>query len=703
MRATDLEARFGARNYHPLPVVLTRGAGVWLWDEQGRRYLDMMSAYSAVSTGHSHPRLVGCLAEQAERLAVPSRAYFNDRLGPLMERLAALTGLDRALPMNTGAEAVETAIKAARRWGYRVKGIPDDQARIIVAAGNFHGRTTTIIGFSSEEDYRDGFGPFAPGFSTVPYGDADAVEAAMTPETAAVLIEPVQGEAGIVVPPQGYLRRLREICDRHDVLLVLDEVQSGLGRTGRWFAYEHEGIRPDAVVLGKALGGGLLPVSALVGRAEVMDLFTPGSHGSTFGGNALAAAVALEALQVIEDEQLVSTSAILGRHLKRRLSAIRSPLVAGVRGIGLWVGLEIDPAFATARALCERLAEAGVLSKETHETVLRFAPPLTIGRDELDWGIDAVERVIEAMTPASIPARIRPAPASEAAAVEDRSPHLVMCPPDHFEVSYRINPWMDPADWAAHAETLTRDATDGWRRLYETYRSLGANIELIPPQPGLPDLVFTANSAVVLDRKVLLARFKCPERQGEERINRDFFDRLLAEGTVDEVHETPDGVFFEGAGDCLWDRHRRMLWTGWGQRSAREAADAIARLYGLPTIALELIDPRFYHLDTAFCVLSGGEILYVPGAFSEAGLATIRGLMPADQLIPVSEADAGALAANSVAVGRDLVFGHCGPALAADLARRGYRVHTVPLGSFGKSGGSAYCLTLRLDNLAQAG
>jgi ornithine aminotransferase len=702
MRATELEAAYGARNYLPIPVTLTRGEGCFVWDEAGSRYLDMMSAYSAVSTGHSHPRLVARLAEQAATLAVPSRAYHNDRLGPMLERLALLTGLDKVLPMNTGAEAVETAIKAARRWGYRVKGIARDRAEIIVAANNFHGRTTTIVGFSSDESYRDGFGPFAPGFVSVPFGDAAALEAAIRPETAAVLIEPIQGEAGIIVPPAGYLRLVREICDRHRVLMIVDEVQSGLGRTGRWFAFQHDCIVPDAVILGKALGGGLLPVSALVGRAALMDVFTPGSHGSTFGGSALAAAVGLEALQVIEDEQLVARSAVLGRHLKDRLSAIGSPLVAGVRGLGLWVGLEVAPGFGDARAVCEHLAKAGVLSKETHETVVRFAPPLTITRAELDWGLDRVEQVIEALTPATVAARIRPAaePAPEPVVA---APHLVMCPPDHYEVAYRINPWMDPADWAAHAETLTRDATDGWRRLYETYRRLGANIELMPAQKGLPDLVFTANSAVVLDRKVLLARYKYPERQGEERIGRDFFLGLKSTGVIDEIHETPEGVYFEGAGDCLWDKHRRVLWTGWGQRSSREAGAVIERLYGLPVVALELVDPRFYHLDTAFCVLSGGEILYVPGAFSAEGLAMIRGLTPDGALIPVSEADAGALAANSVAVGHDLVFGHCGPALAADLGQRGYRVHTVPLGSFGKSGGSAYCLTLRLDTLAKAG
>ena len=293
MKAIDLENRYSAHNYEPLPVVLARGEGAHLWDTSGRRYVDMMSAYSAASHGHAHPRILAALAAQARRLAVPSRAYFNDRLGPFLAELCKLTGLDAALPMNTGAEAVETAVKAARRWGYRVKGIARDRAEIIVAAGNFHGRTTTVISFSTEPDYRDGFGPFTPGFRAVPFGDLAAIERAITPETAAVLIEPIQGEAGIIVPPAGYLAGLRRICDAHRVLLILDEVQSGLGRTGAWFAFEHEGIRPDGVILGKALGGGVLPVSAFVATREVMDVFTPGSHGSTFGGNPLAAAVGL--------------------------------------------------------------------------------------------------------------------------------------------------------------------------------------------------------------------------------------------------------------------------------------------------------------------------------------------------------------------------------------------------------------------------
>jgi ornithine--oxo-acid transaminase len=394
MKAMELERKFSAPNYAPLPVVLARGEGAHLWDVHGRKYIDMMSAYSAASHGHAHPRILAALSRQAQRLAVPSRAYYNDRLGPFLAELCRVTGLDAALPMNTGAEAVETAIKAARRWGYRVKGIPRDRAEIIVAEGNFHGRTTTIIGFSSEPDYRDGFGPFAPGFVSVPYGDLAAVERAITPNTAAVLIEPIQGEAGVIVPPLGYLAGLRRLYDAHRILLILDEVQSGLGRTGEWFAYNHEGISPDGVTLGKALGGGVLPVSAFVARRDVMDVFTPGSHGSTFGGNALAAAVGFEALHVIRDEGLVERSRVLGEHMLGRLRAIRNPAMKAVRGRGLWAGAEIDPRIASARTVCERLLVAGVLSKETHRTVVRLAPPLVIAREDLDAALDRFEEVL---------------------------------------------------------------------------------------------------------------------------------------------------------------------------------------------------------------------------------------------------------------------------------------------------------------------
>jgi len=393
-----LENRFSAHNYAPLPVVLTRGEGSHLWDADGRRYVDMMSAYSAVSLGHAHPRILAALTAQAKRLAVPSRAYYSDRLGPFLEELCRVSGFDAALPMNTGAEAVETAVKAARRWGYRVKGVRRDRAEIIVAQGNFHGRTTTIVGFSSEPSYRDGFGPFPPGFRPVPFGDLAAMERAITPDTAAVLVEPIQGEAGIVVPPKGWLAGVRALCDRHGVLLIVDEVQSGLGRTGAWFAFEHENVRPDGIIVGKALGGGVLPVSAFVARRAVMDVFTPGSHGSTFGGNPLAAAVGLEALHVIRDEGLVERSRVLGAHMLERLRAIKSPALKAVRGLGLWVGAEIDPEIASARTACEQLLAKGVLSKETHDTVVRLAPPLVIARDDLDWALDRFEEVVRELS-----------------------------------------------------------------------------------------------------------------------------------------------------------------------------------------------------------------------------------------------------------------------------------------------------------------
>jgi ornithine--oxo-acid transaminase len=388
-----LERSVTAANYDSLPVVLREAKGVWATDTEGRRYLDMMSAYSAVSLGHGHPRILKAMMEQASKLAVTSRAYHTELLGPFLERLVQITGLDMALPMNTGAEAVETAIKAARRWGYAKKKIAQDRAEIIVANNNFHGRTTTIVGFSSDESYREGFGPFSGGFKLVPFGDAGAIEQAITGNTCAVLIEPIQGEAGIVVPPEGYLRDLRAICDRHNVLLMLDEVQSGLGRTGRWFACQHEGIKPDGLILGKALGGGIYPVSAFVGTHEVMSVFNPGSHGSTFGGNALAARIGLEALAVIEEEHLVERSAEMGGYLQDRLRAMRSNIVKDVRGRGLWVGVEVDANVVSARTVCDALLQNGVLSKDTHGTVLRFAPPLTITRDEIDWGMERIERV----------------------------------------------------------------------------------------------------------------------------------------------------------------------------------------------------------------------------------------------------------------------------------------------------------------------
>ncbi|HEY3554148.1 MAG TPA: ornithine--oxo-acid transaminase [Casimicrobiaceae bacterium] len=387
------ERTFGARNYDPLPVVLARGQGSWLADVDGHRYLDLMSAYSAVSFGHAHPRIVGALVAQAQQLGVTSRAYFNDELPLLLERLTQLTGLDRALPANGGAEAVETALKAARKWGHKVKGIAEGRSEIIGCQGNFHGRTIAVIGLSTEPQYRDGFGPFPPGLTTIPYGDADALERAITPRTAAFLVEPIQGEGGIVVPPDGYLRRCREICSAHRVLLICDEIQTGLGRTGRFLASEHDGVKPDGVILGKALGGGLLPVSAFVATNDVMQVFRPGDHGSTFGGNPLAAAVAMAALDVLFEERLIERSAELGAWMLRELASLRSGLVSDVRGRGLFIGIEVDRRRASARTVVDRLLERGILSKDTHETVVRIAPPLNIPRDDLVWAIGEIRNV----------------------------------------------------------------------------------------------------------------------------------------------------------------------------------------------------------------------------------------------------------------------------------------------------------------------
>lgn len=395
MGIIERERQVCAANYAPIPVVITRGEGVWLTDDRGRRHLDMMSAYSAVSLGHAHPAILAAMTRQASRIAVTSRAFHADTLAPFLECLTARAGLPAALPMNTGAEAVETAIKAARRWGYRRRGIAPGRAEIIVADGNFHGRTTTIAGFSGEPDYKADFGPFTPGFVTVPFGDAEAARAAIGPFTAAILVEPIQGEAGIIVPPAGYLRALRSICDEAGILLIFDEIQSGLGRTGRWFAFEHEDALPDGLILGKALGGGVYPVSAFLATRDVMDQFEPGSHGSTFGGNALAAAIGLAALQTIEREGLVERSARLGALLMARLEALGSPAIREIRGRGLWIGVEIDPAVASARALCEALAAEGVLTKDTHGTVLRFAPPLTITEAEIDWAMERIARVFD--------------------------------------------------------------------------------------------------------------------------------------------------------------------------------------------------------------------------------------------------------------------------------------------------------------------
>ncbi len=388
-----LEKKYGANNYDPLPVVLSHGLGAYLWDTEGKRYIDMMSAYSAVSHGHCHPRLVSVLAEQTQRLAICSRAFYSDRLGVFLQRVCELARMDCALPMNTGVEAVETAIKAARKWAYTVKGVPKDQAEIIVCKGNFHGRTTTVVGMSSKDQYKQGFGPFASGFKIIPYGDSDALAAAITPQTAAFLVEPIQGERGIIVPPAGYLKKVAELCQENNVLLVLDEIQTGLGRTGRFLACEHEQVKPDALILGKALGGGLLPVSLFLSKREVMDVFTPGDHGSTFGGNPLAATVALEALEVLFDEKLIQRSQELGDYLHQALLKIKTPLIKEIRGKGLFIGLELDPS-VNGREVCLKLLAEGLLSYETHQTVIRLAPPLVITKEQLDEAIAILKKVL---------------------------------------------------------------------------------------------------------------------------------------------------------------------------------------------------------------------------------------------------------------------------------------------------------------------
>ncbi|MFI4938706.1 MAG: ornithine--oxo-acid transaminase [Candidatus Berkiellales bacterium] len=388
------EKQYCAHNYEPLPVVLTKGEGVWVWDIEGKRYLDMLTAYSAVSFGHCHPRLVEVLSSQSQQLCLTSRAFYTDRLLPYAEKLCALTGMHSVLPMNSGAEAVETAIKAARRWGYEIKKIPQDKAEIIVAKNNFHGRTITIISFSSEPEYKRDFGPLTPGFVEIPFGESDALLQAITPNTCAFLIEPIQGESGIHVPPKGWLKKCHQICQENNVLLIVDEVQSGLGRTGKLFAFQHEGIQPDGLILGKGLGGGILPTSAFLGRKDLMNVFTPGSHGSTFGGNPLATRMAFEVLTLLEQEKLVENSAVLGEKLLQGLRDIKSPLIKEVRGKGLWAGVEIDVKFATARQICETMIKHGVLSKDTHQTVIRFAPPLIIKEEELKWAIEQFAKAL---------------------------------------------------------------------------------------------------------------------------------------------------------------------------------------------------------------------------------------------------------------------------------------------------------------------
>jgi len=384
------ENEYGARNYNPLDVVLTKGRGVWVWDVEGKKYLDCLSAYSAVNQGHCHPKILKSLIEQAERLTMVSRAFRNDQLGLFYKEVCELTHSHMVLPMNSGAEAVESAIKAVRKWGYNVKGVPEDKAEIIVCENNFHGRTITLIGFSTEPQYRDGYGPYAPGFKIIPFGDAEALEKAVTPYTVAFLVEPIQGEAGVIVPPSGYLRTAREICNQNNVVLILDEIQTGLGRTGKFLAEEHDGIQSDVTLIGKALSGGFLPVSAVLSNKEVLGVFHPGDHGSTFGGNPLACAVARTALKVIKEENMAENAAHMGSYFMERLSDIPSPYIREIRGRGLMIGLELYPMAGGARRLCENLKDRGILCKETHQNVIRFTPPLIIKKEEVDWTLDRI-------------------------------------------------------------------------------------------------------------------------------------------------------------------------------------------------------------------------------------------------------------------------------------------------------------------------
>ena len=391
----NLEETYGAHNYHPLDVVITKGRGVWVWDVEGNKYLDCLSAYSAVNQGHGHPKILRAMVDQAQRVSLTSRAFRNDQLGLFYKELCELTHSHRVLPMNSGAEAVETVIKAVRKWGYQVKGIPAGQAELIVCANNFHGRTITIIGFSTDPKAREGFGPFTPGFKIIPFGDAKALEEAITPFTAGFLVEPIQGEAGVIIPPPGYLRKARDICNRHNVVLILDEIQTGLGRTGKLLAEEHEGIEADITLIGKALSGGFYPVSAVLSNHEVLGVLRPGEHGSTFGGNPLACAVARAAVRVLVEENMVENARLMGEHFMSGLRTIRSPLIKEIRGRGLMIGVELQPEAGVARAYSEKLMGLGILCKDTHERTLRLAPPLVITRQEIDWALDRIQQALE--------------------------------------------------------------------------------------------------------------------------------------------------------------------------------------------------------------------------------------------------------------------------------------------------------------------
>jgi ornithine--oxo-acid transaminase len=383
--------KYGAHNYHPLPIVISSAEGVWVHDPEGNKYMDMLSAYSAVNQGHRHPKIIQALKDQADRVTLTSRAFHNDQLGPWYEKICKMTNKEMALPMNTGAEAVETAFKAARRWGYEVKGIAENQAEIIGCIGNFHGRTMTAVSLSSEEEYKRGFGPMLPGIKLVPYGDLEALKAAITPNTTAFLIEPIQGEAGIIIPPEGYIKAAYNLCKENNVLFIADEIQAGLARTGKMFACEWEDIEPDMYVLGKALGGGVFPISCVVANKDILGVFNPGSHGSTFGGNPMACAVSIAALDVLVDEKLAHRSLELGEYFVSKLKEINNPIIKDVRGRGLFIGVELTE---SARKYCEQLKELGLLCKETHETVIRFAPPLVISKEELDWAIERIKKVL---------------------------------------------------------------------------------------------------------------------------------------------------------------------------------------------------------------------------------------------------------------------------------------------------------------------
>ncbi len=389
-----LEEKYGAHNYHPLDVVIEKAKGIWVYDVEGKKYMDCLAAYSAVNQGHCHPRIVNALKEQAEKVTLTSRAFRNSQLPLLYKELVELTGFEKVLPMNSGAEAVETALKAARKWGYKVKGVEENKAEIIVCSNNFAGRTISIITFSTEEQYKDGFGPFTPGFKIVEYGNAKALEEAITENTVAFLVEPIQGEGGVIVPPEGYLKEAYEICKRNNVLFIADEIQSGLGRSGKLFAFEYEGIKPDGVTIGKALSGGLYPVSAFLAKKEVMDVFNPGDHGSTFGGNPLGAAVAREALKVLIEENMIENSYNMGKYFREKLREIPSKHVKEVRGKGLFIGVELNDEAGGARRFCEALMERGILAKETHENVIRFAPPLVITKEDIDWAMERIREVL---------------------------------------------------------------------------------------------------------------------------------------------------------------------------------------------------------------------------------------------------------------------------------------------------------------------